>query len=300
MCWYTTGAHERPPGWAMKPLLEIMRQSEDYLAKHQVASPRVAAEWLIGHALKLNRVQLYVQFDRPLAEAELASIRALLKRSARGEPVQYITGECSFHAIELQVGPGVLIPRPETEELVDLALTLWRPEEPVLDLCTGSGAIILALAKARPKATQLTGVDLSSEALTWAQRNRDILGLTQVELRAGDLCAPVLGRQFQLITANPPYVSEQEYAELSPLVRDHEPRLALLSGPAGLDLLQRLAIEAPACLQAEGHLLAEIGAGQGPAVATLFARHGWREVVIKRDLSSRDRFLVARRPQVAP
>jgi release factor glutamine methyltransferase len=121
-----------------------------------------------------------------------------------------------------------------------------------------------------------------------------------VELRAGDLCAPVLGRQFQLITANPPYVSEQEYAELSPLVRDHEPRLALLSGPAGLDLLQRLAIEAPACLQAEGHLLAEIGAGQGPAVATLFARHGWREVVIKRDLSSRDRFLVARRPQVAP
>ena len=198
----------------MKTVLEILRQAEQYLAGKGAESPRADSEWLLAHVLKLSRLQVYLQFERTLGEAELTAMREMVRRRATGEPVQYITGATEFFNVEILVGPGVLVPRPETERLVELALKCYAGEGEALDLCTGSGAIVLALAKERPGASRLTGVEVSPEALAWAERNLAALRLANVHLVRGDLYAPVAGRRFALITANPPYVTTEEMAEL--------------------------------------------------------------------------------------
>ena len=155
----------------MPDLLSILRKSADYLGGKGIDSPRVEAELLVAHALDLDRIALYLQFDKPLTDESLGPIREVLKRRVRGEPVQYITGKAGFYEIELAVGSGVLIPRPETERLVDRALVLYEGG-PVLDLCTGSGAVILSLWHARQEDGPFVAVDLSPEALVWAEKNR--------------------------------------------------------------------------------------------------------------------------------
>jgi release factor glutamine methyltransferase len=280
----------------MKPLLEILRATEEYLGRKGLPSARVDAEWLVAHALHLRRLELYLQFERPLSEAELAAIRPLLRRRAEGEPLQYILGTAAFHSIELQVGPGVLVPRPETERLVELALAKYRGQGPILDLCTGSGAILLALAKNLPAPLPyLLGVDASDAALTWARRNGELLGLREaVEFRLGDLLAPVERRDFALITANPPYVTTAEMAELPPDVR-HEPEAALAAGSDGLDVIRRIAAGAGAYLAPGGWLAMEIGERQGAAVVALLQQHGWQTPTLHQDYNQRDRVVLAQR-----
>lgn len=279
----------------MKTLLEHLQAAAAYLARHGSESPRTDAEWLIAHALEVERLELYLQHDRPLGEAELDRIRPLLKRRAGGEPVQYLTGSTAFYNCDLLVGPGVLIPRPETERLVELALEAHPGSGPVLDLCTGSGAVLLALAQERPQLEALTGIDISGDALVWAERNRRQLGEERVRFIEGDLFAPVAGQTFALITANPPYVSEAEFEALPGHIREHEPPAALLAGADGLDVLRRLAEEGRAYLVPDGWLLAEIGETQGPRAQELFEAQGWRQVRIEQDYTQRDRVLLARR-----
>jgi len=278
----------------MKTLLDILRSTEEYLGRKGMASPRVEAEWLVAHALGMPRVQLYVQFERPLSEADLALIRPLLRRRAEGEPLQYILGSTGFHKGDLLVGPGVLVPRPETERLVEIALAKYAANKgPILDLCTGSGAILLALAGDLTPLPYLLGVDVSEAAMAWARKNTEQLGIACVEWRIGDLFAPVDRHDFGLITANPPYVTEAEYASLPLDVRNHEPREALVAGADGLDVIRRIAAQGRDYLAPEGWLVMEIGEAQGAAVQALLTQHGWRNASIVQDYSHRDRVAVA-------
>lgn len=276
----------------MTSLLSVLRQTEQYFTGKGIVSARVESEWLIGHALNLTRLEVYMQFERPLTEAELASIRPLLRRRVGGEPLQYITGQAPFFDSDFTVGPGVLIPRPETERLVEIALTRHEGGD-VLDLCTGSGAIILSLAKAlADSAGRFVGSDISQDALAWAIRNREALSLADVELLHGDLFAPVAGRRFTMITANPPYVTAAEFAALPGEIANHEPGQALVAGADGLDVLRRIADSAGDFLLPGGWLLCEIGDEQGEAAAALFG-DSWQAVEVAKDYNDRDRIVIA-------
>ena len=280
----------------MKALQVILQDSAGYLQRHGVDNPRLEAEWLLAHALGCGRLDLYVQFERPLAEPELALIRPLLKRRAGGEPLQYVIGTAPFIKRELLVGPGVLIPRPETEQLVEIAAGLSLPEGPILDLCSGSGAILFGLVDLlEGPAREMTGVDLSPEALAWALKNLAETPEPEILFLEGDLFAPVANRQFALITSNPPYVTEREGAELPAVVRDHEPEMALLAGTDGLDVFRRLLAEAADHLLPGGHLLCEMGERQGEALLDLPAP-GLAERRIIKDYAGKPRFFHARRP----
>ena len=228
---------------------------------------------------------------------DAAQLSAWVKRRCAGEPFQYIVGSVEFYSIELMVGPGVLIPRPETELLVDLAIEALR-EAPdgsrVLDLCTGSGAIPLALSHECPQYSY-TGVDISPEALKWAQLNREALRPRDCAFLQGDLFAPIPPQsRFVLITANPPYVSSQEYSELDREVKDYEPRLALEAADDGLALEKAIAEQARDFLAPSGTLLLEIGDTQGARMAACLHALGYTAVAIHQDLAGKDRIASAR------
>ena len=220
-----------------------------------------------------------------------------LRRRCAGEPFQYVVGSVEFYSIELAVGPGVLIPRPETELLVEKALELLQSTpagNAVLDLCTGSGAIPLALAHERPD-LEYTGIDLSPEALRWAEKNRAALKPPKCRFLLGDLFAP-LGMpapKFQLVTANPPYVSPSEYAALEPEIKEHEPRLALEAEDDGLAVACRILDEARPFMASGAFLLMEMGETQGRALQERALADGFSDVRILRDLTGRDRFVFA-------
>ena len=253
----------------MRTLGEVLRLSTAHLERHGSPTARLDAELLLGHALGLGRVELYTGFERPLDEAELAECRALIARRAKREPVAYILGRWGFRGLDLDVDPRVLVPRPETELLVDRCLALLNgvvgPD--VLDVGTGSGAIGLALASELPEA-RVIGCDVSAEALEVARANGERLGV-DVEWVESDLLAAVAGRRFDLVVSNPPYVAAGEIGALEPEVRDWEPRGATLAGESGLEAIERLCAEAPAALEQGGALVLEVGAGQAGAVAAL-------------------------------
>jgi release factor glutamine methyltransferase len=253
---------------------EVLRRSTAHLESRGSRTPRLDAELLLGHALGLGRVALYTGFDRPLSERELDACRALVARRARREPVAYILGTWGFRDLELAVDARVLVPRPETELLVDRCLRLLEgvPEPRVLDVGTGSGAVALAVAGERAGAA-VVGVDSSAAALEVARANGDRLGL-HVEWVESDLLAGVAGRRFHLVASNPPYVSAAEVAGLDPEVREWEPRAATVAGETGLEVIERLVAAAPAALEPGGALALEVGAGQAEAVADLLARAG--------------------------
>lgn len=264
------------------------------------ADARNEAAWLLEHVLNLDRTRLLCRLDAPVPADAAAALAALLRRRCAGEPLQYVLGAAPFCDFELEVGPGVLIPRPETEKLADLALAAWA-ESPaggaVLDLCTGSGAVALAMARRLPPETAVYATDLSPDALAWARRNRERLGLTaRVTLLEGDLFAPLPpDLRFRVITANPPYIPAAEYHALTSEVKAFEPRLALESGTDGLDLLRRLADSAPARLLPGGWLLCETGSDQGAAASDLFRNAGLDRVRVETDVFGRPRFVLGRR-----
>ena len=216
-----------------------------------------------------------------------------IERRIKGEPLQYILGTVPFHDIQLYVGKGVLIPRPETEQLVELALSLTVPEGPICDLCTGSGAIALALASKR-RHVSVTGVDISTEALAWARRNKNALDLDNVSFLEGDLYEPLPeNEKYALLSANPPYVTSKEYDVLDRVVKDFEPKLALEAGDDGLAVIRRIVAGAKRHLLPEGVLIMEIGEKQGGAVKELLVKVGL-DAEIKMDYSGRQRFALAR------
>lgn len=287
------------PAWTVARLLAV---TGDYLAGKGVSSPRLDAELLLARTLGVDRVALYTDHDRPVSAAELDAYRELIARRARREPVAYLLGTAAFRYLELAVSPAVLIPRPETEELVDLVLD-WLREHPILspsapaiaDVGTGSGAIALSVASEAGVA--VLALDRSSEALEVARRNAERLGLTGlVSFAERDLLDEVPAGSLRVVVSNPPYVAEEDYAGLQPEVRDHEPRQALAAGPGGLDVYRRLVPQAAVALGPGGVLFLEIGADQAAAVQALALAAGFGDVEVRRDLSGKERLVRATRP----
>lgn len=279
----------------MHTVLEVVKRTTGFLEGKGVESARLNAEMLVGHALGLKRMQLYLQFERPLTEAELDRIRPLVRRRAAREPVQYILGESAFRDLTLAVDARVLIPRPETEQLVELVLGRWpQPPATVLDLGTGSGAIALALAKAWP-GSRVTAVDREEGALAVAAANAVRHGLEgRVSFVRSDWFAGLpAGARFDLIVANPPYLSDAELAEAQPEVRAHEPRVALSAGPDSTRDLRRIIAEAPRFLAPGGLLALETGIAHQDELSAAAGAAGFSRVERQRDLAGRDRFLSA-------
>lgn len=278
----------------MKTLGEVLRLTSHFLQERGVLRPRLSAELLLAHLLKLKRLELYLQFDRPLEEAELAAYRECIKRRAKGEPVEYITGEVEFAGALLSLSSAVLIPRPETEILLDLVVRSFLPEEgqTALDLCTGSGCLAIGLKKHHPL-LKVCASDLSDEALQLARVNAQNAQV-EIDFRQGDLTAPWKGSVFDYILCNPPYISTDVHASLHREVRDFEPSCALIGGETGLEFYRRLRDELPSLLKPGARLFFEIGADQGESVKILFQGLGWKEATIQKDWAGNDRFLFCR------
>jgi release factor glutamine methyltransferase len=278
----------------MTTVLEVIGKAADYLAGKGVESPRLNAEILAGHALGLKRMQLYLQFERPLSEKELEAMRELVRRRGRREPIGYILGEMEFFGVRLKLDRRVLIPRPETEFLVESIVGLCSSPARALDLGTGSGAIALALAKAWPSA-QVTAVDASDEALTLARENAEAAGLAErVRLLRSDWFAALpVEANFDVIVANPPYLSEEEAAEAPPEVREHEPSRALIAADRGLADLSAIIRASPPFLAAGGLLALETGPGHHAELLKLAIEAGFTRTESRRDLAGRDRFVLA-------
>lgn len=279
----------------MHTVLEVVKRTTDFLEGKGVESARLNAELLVGHALGLKRMQLYLQFERPLTEPELERIRPMVRRRAAREPLQYILGETAFRDLTLAVDARVLIPRPETEQLVELVLGRWpQPPATVLDLGTGSGAIALSLAKAWPE-SRVTAVDREEGALAVAAANAVRNGLeSRVNFVRSDWFAGLpAGARYDLIVANPPYLSDAELAGAQPEVRAHEPRAALSAGPDSTRDLRRIIAEAPRFLAPGGLLALETGIAHQDELAEAAGAAGFSRVERHRDLTGRNRFLSA-------
>jgi release factor glutamine methyltransferase len=282
----------------MPSVLEIIQKSSEFLSARGVESARLNAELLIGHALELKRMQLYLQFERLLTEPELEKIRPLVKRRSQREPLQYIIGTVEFGGLKLKVDRRALIPRPETELLIEKIVGLCvQPPQSVLDLGTGTGAIALALAKAFSEA-QITAVDVSPEALALAAENVLASGFgPRVRLINS---AWFKGLQpedrFELIVSNPPYLTDAETDAAAPEVRGHEPRSALVGGLDGLVDLREIISAASQFLAPGGLLALETGIAQHAELMTLAAAHGFERIESGRDLIGRDRFIFAWKP----
>jgi release factor glutamine methyltransferase len=253
------------------------------------------AQLLLCHALGCTRSALLIRDEELLEPAQLAAIEGAVERRARGEPLAYITGRKEFWSLELQVTPAVLVPRPETELVVERALALIEaPTATIADLGTGSGAIALALARERP-GWQLTATDQSTAALAVACGNASALGLANVRFATGDWFVPLAGERYDLLASNPPYIAQGDAALDDPALR-HEPPGALASGPTGLEALATLIAGAPAHLQETGWLVLEHGATQADAVADLLVARGFRHVRCHADLADLARVTEAQRP----
>lgn len=271
-------------------LLEVLRGAESYLSGRGVENARLNAEHLLSHALGLKRMELYLQFDRPLGESERAPLRELVRRRGNREPLQHIVGTVEFHGRVFHCDSRALIPRPETEQLVEMALatTASLKASSILDVGTGSGVIALTLAQCLPEA-RIHATDISEQALALASANALRHGLDgRVSFTRADLL-PENGETFDLIVANLPYIPTAEIPTLAEEVRK-DPVGALDGGPDGLDLVRRLVLAAPARLSPGGALLLEIGRGQNEAVAAFLAESKFRDISVCPDYQSIPRF----------
>ncbi len=267
-------------------LLDLVQRSASWLAERGLDNARREAEWIFAAALGLTRLDLYTRFDMPLDAAETARLRELVQRRGRREPLAYVLGDQDFHGLKLTVSPAVLVPRPETEELVDLVLAaLPAGPQAVLDVGTGSGAIALALKHARPDLL-VQARDISAEALAVAQGNAQRLGL-DVGFSQGDLADGLTG-PFAAVVANLPYIAEDERSLCDPELA-FEPALALFPGGDGLGPIRRLIVDAPRLLAAGAALWLEHGFRQAPAIAGLATAAGLR-AGSHRDGAGHDRF----------
>lgn len=277
--------------WTIKSLLEW---TTAYFNQKNIAQARLEAEVLLARVLEVDRVYLYVHYSQPVGKKERELFKTNIKRRLTGEPLAYITGVKEFMSLEFALGPDVLIPRPETELLVETALELLKPNEQprICEVGTGSGAIAVSLALYCPRAQVWAG-DISDAALAIARNNARRLDAI-IDFRYGSLLEPFAMEQpFDLIVANLPYISMEEYADLPDEVKLFEPQLALLAPGDGLDLYRDLKLQAPDLLKPDGCILWEIGAGQGEAARAMM--EGFAQVEIIKDLAGRDRLLKARK-----
>lgn len=272
-------------------------RAASFLAARGVENARLEAEVLLADVLGFDRARLFAEPRRALGDGERRAFEALLGRRGRREPLQHVRGHQEFFSREFLVDGRVLVPRPETEILVETVLGATRALSSltILDVGCGSGVIGLTLALELPQAAVFAS-DVSPDAVDVARENARRWGLAgRVDLRCGDLFSPYAGRRFDIVVSNPPYVSSGELERLAPEVRDHEPRLALDGGPDGLAFHCRLAAEAGGVLDDDAALVVEIGEGQGGSVAAIFSAAGLRVVAAQRDLAGLERVLTVRR-----
>lgn len=279
----------------MKTISEVLPLSATFLNKRGIQQSRRIAEELLAASLRMKRMDLYLQFERPIIEEEMIVLRKLLKKCAKGEPLEYAIGEMEFYGCMITVDRRVLIPRPETEIMVDRIvqkISKFDLEGRVCwDICTGSGCIGIALKKFLP-ALDVTLADCSQEVLNLASLNAKA---NEVELTIvlGDLLEPFLTKNEKnadFVVCNPPYISSSEYLNLQSSVRDFEPKAALVGGERGTEFYERLADGLPSILNPRAHVFLEIGAGQGEEVKKIFAKGPWASAEVGKDFAGHDRF----------
>ena len=272
----------------------LLKWGTDELTAHSVDNASVDAWYLLEHIYGISRVDFLIRRNDPFDKAQMkqrADYQALIRRRSEGYPVQYLTGNTEFMGLPFFVNESALIPRQDTEVLVETALVMMKPECRLLDMCTGSGCILLSLAKLGTVAEGV-GVDISEGALKVAERNRENLGLSQVRLVHSDLFESVEG-VFDMIVSNPPYIPTEDIEDLMREVRDHEPHLALDGSKDGLLFYRKLAEESGRYLVPGGSLLFEIGYDQGEAVSQLLDQAGFKDIHVKKDLAGLDRVVYA-------
>jgi release factor glutamine methyltransferase len=275
-------------------LLEVLQSTAGYFEKRKVENPRLNAEHLLAHALGKTRMDLYLEFERQLSETELAPLRDLVKRRGQGEPLQHLLGTVEFCGQIFAIDKRALVPRPETEELVELLIAECESRSAIriVDVGTGSGVIALSLAKKFPDA-EIFAVDISENALALAKENAAQLGLSgRVRFQKADLLEN-LSERFDLIIANLPYVSMNDRNLLAREVL-HDPEVALFAGPNGDELVRRLIEQAPAHLNPKGLLALEIGLNQAEGLIEVLRRKNYHDIQSKKDYSGITRFLLAR------
>jgi release factor glutamine methyltransferase len=278
-------------------VLDVLQSTTAYYKKREIANPRLNSEHLLAHVLGRKRLELYLEFERELAEPELAPLRDLVRRRGEGEPLQHLLGTVEFCGHIFLCDKRALVPRPESEELVEILKSEIRsissgPKSEILDVGTGSGVIALTLAKEFPEA-KISGVDISEDALALARENAERLGLNdRVRFTKSDLLEDI-GETFDLIVANLPYIAARDRDTLSrEVLRD--PKVALFAGAQGDELVLALIDQAPVRLRPGGMLALEIGIGQSEALLSILAEKKYRDIYSKNDYSGRPRFLFAR------
>ncbi len=283
----------------MKPLVEVLLATTEFFRGRGIPSARLDAELLIGHALGLDRVRVYLNFDRPMRDEELEPIRALVRRRGNREPLAWIVGKKEFYGRDFAVGPGVLVPRPDTETLIEALLPLLGDADPlfVADVGSGTGCIGLTLAMEKP-GLRLFAIDKGEAPLAFTKQNVEALGLKErVAVLRGELLDAVPpSRPLDWIVSNPPYIPSGELAGLESEVRDHEPRLALDGGADGLEVYRRLV--PAACTRARVGVAFEVGSGQAPAVAEMVAKAGLTPTIHK-DLGGIERVVIGQKEPAA-
>lgn len=285
-----------PDTWT---IMAVLKWAADYFQAKGVSEPRASAEVLLAHALDLSRLDLYLRYDQPLTPEELARFKTMLVRRRAGEPVAYITGHKEFWSLDFLVTPAVLIPRPETETLIEAVLQVFKPETEnrCLEVGVGSGAITISLARELPQ-TRWVGVDISAAALAVARENARRHGVAaRLHLLQGDLLSAIkAGSGFALLVANLPYVPRPVWEGLPKDIKEFEPREALLGGENGLDLIRPLLQAAPGILRPGGWLALEVADGQAPKVEELLEKTGeFAEIVKIPDYLGVERVIRARR-----
>ena len=289
--------------WTIKKLLNW---TADYLADKAVESPRLSAELLLSHVLGLKRIELYTKFDQIVSKEQLNKLHDLVKRAGQNEPIAYIVGKTEFYSLELEISPDCLIPRPETELLVERAIEFLQKRtgrQFVCDLCTGSGCIAIAIAKNLTGA-RIIATDNSSAALNTAAKNIEKYQLNErIELLCGHLFEPIIPRldieKFDLIVCNPPYVTVADFQSLDKNVKDYEPESALAGGVDGLDIYRQICEKAGAFLKPDAAIMLEIGYNQGRAVRGLLQQaECFSEIRIEKDLNNNDRIAIAKKQNV--
>ena len=272
----------------MRTVLDVIQATTPFFQKNGVESPRLNIEHLLAHVLGKKRMELYMEFDRPLDDQELEPLRALVKRRAAGEPLQHLLGTAEFHGRTFACDKRALIPRPETEQLCEIVLAGGKAAR-ILDVGTGSGVIALTLAAQWPEA-QVEAVDISDDALALARENSARLGVSErVRFSRSDLLSEVTG-EFDLIIANLPYIDSAEIAQLAREVR-HDPLTALDGGARGMEIFERFVPQAARHLR--GRLALEIGCDQPAALTALLAAHNFQDIRPQTDYQGRNRFLFA-------
>jgi release factor glutamine methyltransferase len=267
--------------------MDVIKWGADYFTRQGIDNSRLEVEWLLSHHLGIQRVDLYVQYDRPLSPEELTGFRALIKRRVNGEPFQYILGVAPFYGRDFKVTRDVLIPRPESEILIQV-LRKGTPPTSILDIGTGSGCLAITASLVYPDASTLA-IDISNEALELSRENADTFGTQRIIFQQMDIRTALPGDSFDVILCNPPYVAASEYPDLQREIREHEPPIAVTDNADGLSFHRRLAEVGGSLLNRNGRMLVEIGGSmQSERALSIFSKAG-AQAIVHQDLQGEDR-----------